>query len=85
MDTKEDIVDLNVDLETLTIQRDEIGKLLEQISPLDREILFLWAVEGMSFEEISKELDIRRGTLLSRMSRLRSHLSDKEEKNEKTP
>ena len=69
-----DVVDLSTDIETLTIQRDVLIRLLKEVSSEDREVLFLWAIEGLTFQEISDELGVSRGTLLSRVSRLRSRM-----------
>ncbi len=51
-----------------------IGKIMEKIAPVDRELLFLWAVEEYTINEISKLMKIPKGTLTSRLKRLRDKL-----------
>jgi len=58
-------------LEELHIQRDQLERIWQKISPLDRDILYHWAVLGFSTQETSDLLDIPKGTLLSRVHRLR--------------
>lgn len=58
-------------LEDLHIQRDQLHRIWQQISPLDRDILYHWAVLGFTTQETSELLDIAKGTLLSRVHRLR--------------
>lgn len=53
------------------IARDEVERLLEHVSPFDRELLYLSAVEGYSLTEISELIDTPRGTLLSRLHRMK--------------
>lgn len=62
-------------LEELVIQQ----KTLEEIWPLfdttDREILFLWAVLGHTAQEIADETGTVRGTVLSRIHRIRQKVT----------
>lgn len=58
-------------LESIVINEDEIEKILKLLVPLDREILYLWSVEGYSTEQLSQLLEIPKGTILSRIARLR--------------
>jgi RNA polymerase sigma-70 factor, ECF subfamily len=58
-------------LETIIINEDEVEKILQLLSPLDREILYLWSVEGYSTDQLSQILKIPKGTILSRITRLR--------------
>ena len=61
-------------LEDIVIDSNELDHLWDKIEPLDREVLFLWAVEEYSTTEIAAQLDIPRGTILSRIHRLRNRL-----------
>lgn len=61
-------------LEGLMVARDELERIWAKLEPQDREILFLWGVEGLSAREVAEELDIPRGTILSRIHRLRGRL-----------
>lgn len=58
-------------LEDIYIEKESAHEILSQLSPFDREILYLFAVEGMTFDEISKETGKKKGTLLSRIHRIR--------------
>lgn len=77
-------LDLENEFEKMIIDKDEVAAILKNSSPEERELLFLWAVEGKSFEEISKELEVPRGTLLARFHRLKKRVQsiDREVANE---
>ncbi|MGB5310090.1 MAG: sigma-70 region 4 domain-containing protein, partial [Arenicellales bacterium] len=60
----------------VVIASHDLAVLWKTIEPVDREVLFFWAVEGFSIREISEKLEISRGTLLSRIHRLRKRLSE---------
>ncbi|NOY17658.1 MAG: sigma-70 family RNA polymerase sigma factor [Gammaproteobacteria bacterium] len=61
-------------LEDIVIAGHDLALLWKTLAPLDREVLFFWAVEGFSMQEIAEKLEISRGTLLSRVHRLRRRL-----------
>ena len=63
-------------LEDVVIASHDLAVLWESLEPVDREVLFLWAVEGFSMREISEKIEVSRGTLLSRIHRLRKRLSE---------
>lgn len=63
-------------LEDLTIARDTLQQAWALLSPAEREMLHLWAVEGYTVEEISCLTGTPRGTLLARMHRLRKRLAE---------
>ncbi|WP_394204291.1 RNA polymerase sigma factor [Shewanella waksmanii] len=58
-------------LEQLTVQQDLIEKVIVQLSVSEREVLYLWAVVGFSATEIAAELAQPRGTVLSRLHRIK--------------
>ena len=62
-------------LEDVVIASHDLAVLWKALEPIDREVLFYWAVEGFTMREISQKLEISRGTLLSRIHRLRKRLS----------
>jgi len=62
-------------LEDVVIASHDLACLWKTLEPADREVLFYWAVEGFSMREIADKLEISRGTLLSRMHRLRKRLT----------
>ena len=65
-------------LEDVVIASHDLAVLWKTLEPVDREVLFFWAVEGLSMREISEKLEVSRGTLLSRIHRLRKRLSENE-------
>ncbi len=63
-------------LEQTTVDRDTLAALWSDFAPVEREILFLWAVEGYTTTEVAKWLNLSRGTVLSRISRLRKRVHE---------
>lgn len=63
-------------LEDIVIAADDLAHIWAMLESIDREVLYLWAIEGFSMREISAMLAISRGTLLSRIHRLRKRLSE---------
>ena len=65
-------VELNeVSLEQQYMDSDITEQLLKQLNAAEREVLFLWAVMGYSASEIAQELGSPRGTILSRLFRVK--------------
>lgn len=58
-------------LEDVVIAQIDLEIIWPMLDLIDREILFYWAVEDMSAQQIAEELDKPRGTILSRIYRLR--------------
>ncbi|TNE43226.1 MAG: RNA polymerase sigma factor [Deltaproteobacteria bacterium] len=58
-------------LEEVMMDREEVKVVLSHISEEHRELLFLWAVEGYTIQEIADLTQTPKGTLLSRVHRLR--------------
>ena len=70
-------IDMDVrTLEDIAVDENELDHLWCLLEPLEREILFLWAVEEHSTSEIASQLEIPRGTILSRIHRLRKRLQN---------
>jgi len=61
-------------LEEMMIERDALRQIWAKLSPVERELLHLWAVEGHTLEEISELTHTPKGTLLARLHRLRTRL-----------
>lgn len=68
-------------LEDMMIAQDALERAWAQLTPAERELLHLWAVEGYTVEEISVHTDTPRGTLLARLHRLRQRLAGNAERN----
>ena len=49
---------------------------IEQLDPRYRDVLLLWAVEGLKYREVADVLDVPLGTVMSRLYRARAVLSE---------
>ncbi|BFM14913.1 hypothetical protein R50073_10960 [Maricurvus nonylphenolicus] len=58
-------------LDDIIISNSLLDLLWQQLNTAEREVLYLWGVLEYSAQEISIELDQPRGTILSRLYRLR--------------
>jgi RNA polymerase sigma factor (sigma-70 family) len=63
-----------VRLEQVSIDAQTLDNVWSELCPLDRDILYHWAVLGYSTDETCEQLEMPRGTLLSRIHRLRKKL-----------
>ncbi|MGS0726342.1 sigma-70 family RNA polymerase sigma factor, partial [Shewanella sp. 0m-11] len=63
-------------LEDIEIQHNLIEYLFEQLNSAEREVLYLWALEGYSAAEIAEDLGQPRGTILSRLHRIKLKSAD---------
>lgn len=61
-------------LEKVVIARQTLDIIWKAMMPLERELLHLWAVEGLNAREIAEQLDVPRGTILSRIHRVRKKI-----------
>jgi RNA polymerase sigma factor (sigma-70 family) len=77
VEIEESVVSLDESFELKIENKDILEKILEICHDEEREILFLWAYDGMSFSEISKELNIPKGTILSKFHRLKNKIKNK--------
>lgn len=66
----------SLSLEDMVIERDQAEKMMAMLDTEDRELLFLWAVEGFTIQEIADHWDIPKGTLLARIHRLRMRIQE---------
>ncbi|MDH5394302.1 MAG: sigma-70 family RNA polymerase sigma factor [Gammaproteobacteria bacterium] len=62
------------ELEDVIINEDMVETMLLSLSPDEREIIFYWAYEGYTAQQISDTLKQPRGTVLSRLHRIRKRL-----------
>ncbi|MEZ9197889.1 RNA polymerase sigma factor [Shewanella sp. 10N.286.54.B9] len=63
-------------MEQIALQHDLIEYLFLQLNAAEREVLYLWAVEGFSAAEIASDLGQPRGTVLSRLHRIKIKSAD---------
>jgi len=58
----------------LYIKKDELEKILTDLLPQERELLYLIYVEEKSYKEVSKLHEVKISTLLSRVRRLKKNI-----------
>ncbi|WP_394390229.1 RNA polymerase sigma factor [Shewanella woodyi] len=63
-------------IEELEIQHNLIEHVFELLNTAEREVLYLWAVDGYTASQISQELMQPRGTILSRLHRIKQKVAD---------
>lgn len=61
-------------LDDMLIARQELAIIWQGLTPAERELLHLWAVEGHTAREVADQLGEPRGTVLCRIHRLRRRL-----------
>lgn len=71
-DENQDYADFDIQtLESIIINEDMIEQVLALLSPVEREILYFWAIEGFSTAEVAEIMAIPKGTILSKIYRMR--------------
>lgn len=71
LEDPDSVAGVEAELEKVVIDRDELERVWVRLTVPEREVLFLWAVEGMTAAEIARRLDQPRATILSRLRRAR--------------
>ena len=61
-------------LESIVINDDLVDKVLTHLDPGERELVYFWAVEGYSTSQIAEQMAMPRGTVLSKIYRMRKKL-----------
>ncbi len=61
-------------MESIVISQQLLQLIWGELLPLERELVYLWAFEGFNAREIAEQLDVPRGTILSRIHRLRKKI-----------
>jgi RNA polymerase sigma factor (sigma-70 family) len=61
-------------LEDVIINRAQLNAIWDQLTPEQRDILYLWAWLGYSTQAVADELHIPKGTVLAKIHRLRRAL-----------
>ena len=61
-------------LENMLVAEQEVERIWAMLDPRERELLHLWALEGYTAQEVADLLKQPRGTVLSRIHRLRKRL-----------
>ena len=68
---------LNTDircLENIVASEYQVQAIWQKLTSSEREIMYFWAIEGYSTSELAELLDVSRGTLLSKIHRLKKRL-----------
>ncbi len=60
--------------QTGNLHLNEIDLFLQYLSRDHREVLLLVGLEGLTYDEVARILDLPKGTVMSRLSRARDHL-----------
>jgi RNA polymerase sigma-70 factor (ECF subfamily) len=63
-------------LEQIVIVEEQAKMVWELLSTSEREIIYLWAIEGYTAKQISDETRVPRGTILSRIHRLKHRIGN---------
>lgn len=66
---------LERDMESLMVDEITLQQVWRKLNAAEREVVFLWAAEGLSTSEIALQLGQPRGTVLARLRRLRLRLA----------
>lgn len=61
-------------VEAITVDKITLERVWRKLTPLERETIYLWAVDGMSASEIALQIGQPRNTILSRIHRLRERI-----------
>lgn len=61
-------------LEEIFINENLAEQVLQSLEPGEREIMYCWAIEGFSTSEIAIKLEMPKGTILSKIYRMRKKL-----------
>lgn len=58
-------------LEQIVMSEQQVAIIWKTLTTSEREILYLWAIEGYTAKQISDETNVPRGTILSKIHRLK--------------
>lgn len=61
-------------LENVVIAQADLEIVWKKLDLFEREIMYYWAVEEMTAKEIAEQIDVPRGTVLSKIYRLRKRI-----------
>lgn len=59
------------------VSKEETQIILQHLNPEERELLYLWAVDGYTVQEIAEQTNTPKGTLLSKLHRIKKKLRPK--------
>ncbi len=61
-------------LESIMINKEDAENIWKLLDTSEREIMYLWAIQGFTTAEVATYLDIPKGTIVSKVSRLRKRI-----------
>ena len=64
-------------LDEILVNENMAEKIIQSLDPCEREIMYCWAIEGFSTSEVANKLDMPKGTVLSKIYRMRKKLIEK--------
>lgn len=64
-------------LEDLQVNENMAEQILQCLEPDEREIMYCWAIEGFSTSELAEKLNKPKGTILSKIYRMRTKILEK--------
>ncbi len=63
-------------LETIMIHKEDAHLIWSLLDFSEREIMYLWAIQGFTTSEVAEYLDVPKGTIVSKISRLRKRITN---------
>ena len=66
-------------LEQMVIDSVTLERIWQQLTPQEREVIYLWAIEGYTAREIGLQLKTPRSSILSMMHRMRRRILNHEQ------
>ncbi len=78
LENQNELPGIEQELEQTMIDDLFLKKVWQTLGPKEREVVFLWAVEGMTTAEIAREINVPLTTVLSRLHRLRIRVNANE-------
>ncbi|MFT6989616.1 MAG: RNA polymerase sigma-70 factor (ECF subfamily) [Paraglaciecola sp.] len=70
-DLSHEVSNAEQSIEQMMIDEQDVAELMKKLTSVERETLFLWAVMEFSAAEIASEIGEPRGTILSRLHRIK--------------
>lgn len=69
-------------LEEVVVAQLDLEIIWKELNIMEREVLYYWAIEGFTAQEIAGQLNVPRGTVLSRLYRIRKKFDTRDNSNE---
>ncbi len=76
LESNPEVASLPIDPSSFQAMDEQLVRALDELPEDYRTVMLLWAVEELSYKEISTALDIPMGTVMSRLHRARQRLAE---------